>query len=288
MTDNNAPISNETTVAENANVENVTEVSTTEVVVEGVQSKKSILDLVTREELKNIDSIKEIETIDDLVDKFSKMEKSHQHAQSLVGKRINQLTGDDLKHINLLKGVPESADKYIVPEEMGEQYTSEYKDLAFKAGLTQEQAKNLMDNIILKQREVNEASKETVKQLEESHKAELEQIFGKAVDKRIEISHKYLDELDNTEIKGIKELLVSNGLDKNPKIVKLLSDVYINFYEKDKVVASDVISKHGYTPQEARSMIDRMSKANIKAIADVRHPDHNRVSQELSELYKYL
>jgi hypothetical protein len=286
MSDNN-------TILNGTTVDNIdsTAANSAPVVVDNVTSDNKeppvLSNLIETDNIKSfIDSLnpdfKESKALQNFKD-ANDLAKSYLSLNSLLGKKVSDWSKEDVEGFANKLGRPESSDKYTLPEELGEEATKNLKNVMFKAGLSQEQAKILIDEII-----VDTRSKEEVgnKQLEEQRKVAedlLKKEFGDAYEKRINVAVRAVKEVGGEEL---LKIINDSGLGANPTVVKAFAKLGMDYFESDKIVQGDKSGVFGITPSEAKKRIDTIlaQPHSNKAYFDKFHPEHELIVNEIRTL----
>jgi hypothetical protein len=199
------------------------------------------------------------------------------------------LKGDENLHSKL--GKPESKDSYDFSEQISEDLlnkipdlTSEldqFKDLAFDANLTTEQANRLVDNRLKTLEKLN-----TEYELNKNKSIEsLKKRWGSEYDNRVE-SAKKVAKIYAEKFGPEVEALVNSSAGNNPVVLEMLNDLAGMYSEKGHTGMQG--SSFGMTPESAASKIaeKRGDTGFMKAYTDQFHPEHKKAVQELSKLYQ--
>ncbi len=282
MTELNTILSNEGTTVENKEaVATTAEIAPvqpiTPVVVENATAQ-TIRDLLA-DEFKEVKSLQNFKDVNDLA-------KSYLNLNGLLGKKINEWAKEDIQGFLGKMGRPEKAEDYIIPEEL-ERTSGDFKNLAHKAGLSQEQIKALADEVILNNRAQAEVATKLMNENKAKAEEELKKTFGDAYEKRIKIAERTIKELGGDQLlNAINE----SGLGANADVIKAFSKIGVDFLQADRVVHSDKSSSFGITPSEAQTIIDqRMKDPEFRASYHTRsHPNHAIAVKEMSELFEKL
>ncbi len=268
----------ETTAANNATVQDTNINANVDKPVENVNVNvdpaKSIIDSLAPE-FKEIKSLANFKDINDLA-------KSYVNLNSLLGKKVSEWAATDIKGLNSKLGKPESADKYILPDDLGEE-KGIIQALAFDADLNQDQAKKLSDKLILARREENEKASVAKKQSLEKTTVELRKEFGEAFDQRLALANRALDKLGGDEL---KKTLAEAGLLNNASVIKMFANMGKNYLEEHTVVGVDKASVHGITPSDAKTIMNAkmLDKEFREAYYSATHPAHKAAVDEMNKL----
>lgn len=236
------------------------------------QETASLINLLP-EDMREIESLKSIKDVATLA-------KSYIHAQSLIGKKVVDLSKEDIEPIFNKLGRPDKPEGYEIPEEgIDPQEVSKFRERAFKAGLTKEAAAQLFNEIATEQKiKAEEAAKARANRTE-ANNAALKKEFGEALDLRIELAKKALDKFGGEE--ALKALETA-GLSDNPAIIKLLSEAGKKL-EEGRVLISDQDTKFGLTPEEKRAKARNLMRD--PAYLNKRDPRHEALVSQISSLY---
>jgi len=231
------------------------------------------------DEFKDFKSLQSFKNVNDLA-------KSYIHANSLLGKKMSDMKPEDIAVLNSLRGIPESEDSYSLPEELSPDLASFYKKVSLKAGLTQEQAKTIVDSFIELDREENGKISSSTEQQLVDWQNELKAEFGSALNQRVDIARRGLNAFGD---ESLKQLLKDTGLHQHPAMVKLFAKVGKELLE-DSFIEADKATKFGITPADADAMIKKNLADNEfrSAYFSATHPGHQLAVQEMTRLYGLL
>lgn len=234
-------------------------------------------------ELKSAKSLGTINTIEDLA-------KSYVNSQSVIGRRFEDLTPEQLDHYYKTQGRPETPDGYdlSVPEELAANIDPDlqdfYKQKAHEFGLNSEQAAGLYAQVAQFEAE-KQAQAEELKQIELKEQADqLKKDFGPAFDERVELANRALNELGGEEaIAAIEEL----GAINNPALVKLLANAG-ELISEGKLSGAKTTGKFGMTSEEANQKITDLRKDPefMKHYTNPASSRHAEAKKQFEDLYK--
>lgn len=256
-------VSAEATAAETTSTpEAVSEEATTEIGTEDVVTEQVIADEAVKEEVKvdtaeasdfsellseefkDIKALKDFKSVDDLA-------KSYMHLNSMLGKRFEDLSQEELGSYYAKLGRPSEASEYTFADEINEDGAHWARDVFFEAGLTQDQAKLVTE----KYHELEQAK---LAEMEVASAAEADQNmnvlkaeFGEAFEERVNLAKRAVNELGGDEL---KTLLNETGLGNNAQVVKLFAKIGKEILE-DRILESDKEARFGVTPEEAQKQI---------------------------------
>ena len=230
-------------------------------------------------ELKTHKALQDFKDVDGLA-------KSYLHLNSLIGKKIGDLTPEEMGDVYNKLGRPEAAKDYSMPDKMHEGMQGWYKDSAHKLGLTQDQARNLAESYMeLEQSKMAEQQTAVENQLEE-WSSDLKKEFGGSFDKRIETAKKAIEAFGGSEL---KEAMNATGMGSHPAMVKAFAQIGKEMLEGG-LTATDASASFGVTPAEAKQ-----KKANlmrdpefVKSYMNNSHPSHKQAVEEIQSLYSIM
>ena len=258
-------------VAENATVVETTAAPVSE---STTTTSSSWLDSLS-DDLKSVKSLQNFKSAEDLA-------KSYVNASSLLGKKVSEWAKEDVQALYTKLGRPETKDGYVLPDEVG----ADVRELAYEAGLTQEQAKILADKIAIGQRldetQTYEAGLAQIAEAEKILKAE----WGTAYDTRLQMAKQAALELGGSEfLNAINDA----GLGTNPAVLKTLAKIGVEFLRGDRVVNADKQTTFGIVPAEAQNQISslKQSKEFAEAFSNINHPNHKDAVLKWEELHRH-
>lgn len=246
--------------------------------------------------------------------------KSYVHAQRLVGKSVRipdedasdeakQEFYDKLKEIpdvvnindrdsvlNRL-GRPESADKYDLTVEIGEEGSIEneiaksviesedwgiHKEAFYNLGLTQEQAKGVLSQYVNAQVEGQKQYLNKINQSEEAMKSR----WGEDYDNRLQSAKLVLNKYKEIYPDSLTDL-TNGSAGTNPIVLDVLSE-YGKLLQESGSVQGKAKLSFNMTPSEALDKIEqrRADPGFMAAYHDSTHPGHDKAVEDLRELYR--
>lgn len=186
--------------------------------------------------------------------------KSLKHANSLIGKKIEDMSPEELQSINFKMGVPENKDDYSFDgiDNPDEATLDWFRDTALEAGLNTEQAakiaaahgKRIADETAYHQSKMELQAEENISQLKQE--------FGAAFDERVSLANKALKEFGGQET---IDAINNSGLGSDPLLVKLLANAG-KMLAEGNLQSVDNSGRFGITPAEARHRIDALKADN--------------------------
>lgn len=216
----------------------------------------------------------------------AELAKSYVNAQKMVGKKVADMTPEEIKQFNIKLGVPESKDNY----DFGDDKTSDpnmvnwFKGAAHEAGITQDAAKKLVEQWNGQMAESKKMMESQVELQNENNVKTLKSEFGAAFDEKVNHANKAVSKFGG---EALVQLLAEKGLSSHPILVK-------TFAEAGKLISEGSLpnpasnGQYGLTPAEARSKIDE-TKADPSFQKRMRSndiPTREAAFKELENLYK--
>jgi hypothetical protein len=148
------------------------------------------------EDLRGEQSLKDFKDVNGLA-------KSYVNVNKMLGSRIaipgENSTPEELNGFYAKLGRPESHDKYSVDPEDKSELTNKFKETAFKAGLSDKQAKEIYSMLSEEAKNIQKANEENDKNLE----AQFNKEFGANIESVKSNVNKILSEYANDEIIGL-------------------------------------------------------------------------------------
>lgn len=217
---------------------------------------------------------------------IGELAKSYLHQQSLIGKRVSEMSPEDFAAYKNVMGVPQEKDSYSLPEYGDPEVVNWYKDVAFKAGLTQDQARVVMEQYAGLEKSKQEAYANESKQMVEQGITELKKEFGAAFNERIDVAKRAVQAFGGDELKGF---LQETGLGNHPIVVKLFAKIGAELLE-DSMLQSDAQQQLGVTPTDAKRMIDsKLADPEFRqAYYGATHHQHKAAVDEINKLFHFL
>jgi hypothetical protein len=223
------------------------------------------------EELREIEALKNYDSVDS-------MAKSLLSAQKMVGKRVEDLSKEDLVAVNKKFGVPDSIEGYEFEAEEA------FKQEALDIGLNHEQARRLFEKQVALQETIAKEQELAFKDAEAQAVSSLEKEFGSQFEARMDLARKTARELGGEDLeKGVFD--IQGGFD--PKIIKALSEAGKRLFDHESVAVNQA-TKFGLTPSEAENEIKLLkSNPEFRAAYEDRDPSvRNAAAKKLEKLYK--
>lgn len=234
------------------------------------------------EEIRLDPSLKPIKDITSLA-------KSYVHAQQMVGKDKVIIPGknaseQEWNQLYQKLGLPESVDKYEVPEPTGAQkeFFAEFKKAALEAKILPTQAKKLLDWY-------ENANKTAIQSMQskavEERKAGIDSLrkeWGDAFEREVNVARIALKEFGD---EGLTKFLESTGMGDHPAMVKLMNKIGKSLAE-DKIKGVGESNRFTMTPDEAQGKINQIMSDFNHPYHKAGHADHDRAVAEVNKLFE--
>lgn len=214
--------------------------------------------------------------------------KAYNNLESKFGKRIEDLTNDELVALDKKFGAPESVDGYELnlPEELvkDDPILRNIGQNFLDAGIPKEKASKLMEGVMSQIEEQVKMEQADIQIKNEENIKTLRQEFGTAFDERIVMANQALKEFGGQDA---IEAITQAGLASNPAIVKMLSEVG-KLIAEDKPVGGKESTSFGITPSEAAAKIAELNSdpAFLARVTNPNAPGHKEATAERERLYR--
>ena len=212
--------------------------------------------------------------------------KSYLELNKFLGKRLEDMSPEELETYYDKLGRPKSADEYEVNLE-GE-LTDWYKQTAHELGLSKRQAEKLAESYH-KIEEERMQQYETQKQaLMDDWVNQVKQEFGPEFDNRVKIAQAAVRTFGGEELKNF---LNETGLGNHPAMVKAFAEIGKELGE-DKLVNPESTGGFGITPKEAQQKIsmlksdpDFMDRYLARGKYRKSSKEHQEAVKQIQDLY---
>lgn len=215
--------------------------NSTEAVTEAPVEAKAAADVkapalkdLLSEDLRNIKALENYESVDS-------MAKSLLSAQEMVGKRVADLSADELKSINKKFGAPETIEGYEFEAD------DAFKAEALELGLSHNQALKLHESIVAKNATAAKEAELALETKMEDFTKSLEAEFGSKLEARVDLARKAALELGGEDL---EKAIFAEDAPGDLKIIKALSEAGKRLFDHESV-ATNQVTKFGLTPSEA-------------------------------------
>tara|TARA_R110000765_G_scaffold389263_3_gene481682 strand:- start:1465 stop:2247 length:783 start_codon:yes stop_codon:yes gene_type:complete len=214
--------------------------------------------------------------------------KSYVHAQRMIGRENVTIPGksatpDEWRQVYQKLGAPDAADAYQI-EGMDDTVAGQFRQQAFDAGLSQQQATAVSDFYKGQQTSQNEAMKKAGEDAIYDSEQELRQEYGKAFEQKVQGAQNAAKQLlGGVEIFETLQLADGRMLGDHPDIIRMFSTLAGQIGE-DQLIGET--SEMVMTPAEASRQIADLTKTNGPYF-DKRHPEHQHYVDEVYRLREY-
>lgn len=231
------------------------------------------------ESLKEDKSLQNFKSVEDLA-------KSYVEQRRLVGKKIEDMTPEEVAKFNVGIGVPETADGYDFGLKETDDYNKELVDwfgnTSHELGISQDKAKVMLEKYTEMEQEQSRLAEQKQIQTETEQVAGLKADWGPEFENRLELAKKGVERLGGDDL---REILETSRLGSHPALAKAFAEVGAMIAE-DPSISGKSASKFGMSTEDAKSEIQKFEVDQKSAIYDRRHPDHKWAIEKRSQLYK--
>lgn len=257
-----------------AEVSNVEEIKSD--VIEEVEA--SFLDKLP-EDLKKQKALQDFKDVDGLA-------KSYLHLNSLIGKKVSDLDPKELGEVFDKLGRPETPEKYEMPLGANEDLVKAYTTTAHKLGLNQEQARGLVEEYLVLEKEKVQEYYNGVEKQKDKWDEELKAEFGGAYDKRVEVAKKAVETFGGEEL---REAMNATGLGNHPAMVKAFAQIGKELLEGG-LTNAEAQTSFGLTPADAQGRISVLKRDPefMKAFMSASHPGHKDAVDEIQSYHQII
>jgi hypothetical protein len=213
--------------------------------------------------------------------------KAYDNLESKFGKRLEDLTADELKALDPKFGAPENADAYELglSEDLAKDpILGDISNDLFNAGIPKDKAEALIKGVTEKIEEQTKLAETNAALQAEENVKTLKTEFGAAFQDRIQLANKALTEFGGEDaILAIQEA----GLGNHPAIVKMLAEAG-KFLAEDTPAGDKEVKSFGITPAEAQSKIAELQNdpAFLDRWRNPAHPGHREAADQMEKLYR--
>lgn len=236
-------------------------------------------DLLT-DEFKENNFLKGHEDLNQLV-------KEYVNQKHLIGKKLSDLTVDELNEIQMKQGRPARIDDYEIhlTEPMNEDELTFAKSLAFKNGWSNEQLNENIKSFKEREKMMLSLWEQDQKRTRQLWRDQLKQEWGSEFESRVNTIKQFKNEFFTDGLKKMMDDPRANMGD-NPEILKTLYNVAKHF-EKGTYVGKDGGMAGGMTSTQALDEIRKMDQnpETVKILQDVLHPSHNELKDKRTKLF---
>lgn len=209
--------------------------------------------------------------------------KAYTNLESMLGKKVAGLTPEEAITLKELQGRPKSLEDYKVPEGITTEDAQWFREKAFKLGLSNNDALELMAGYVETSKAASEASLKIQEARHQENIMALQKEWGAAFDQRIALAKEGALAVGGEELINI---LGEAGLGTHPTVIKALANIGKSLKE-DSIPTSQHGAKFGLTPADAKREIDlkMIDKDFRDAYFDARNPGHSAAVAEMERLF---
>jgi hypothetical protein len=214
--------------------------------------------------------------------------RSYVELSKKFGKRITDLTADEIKAIDKKFGAPDKVEDYgiQIPKELADSdpILANIASDFFKVGLPKDKATALTAAVVEKMQQALKMEETEAKLKVESNVKQLKTEFGSAFNERIDLANKALIKFGGeAAVKVIKEA----GLSSDPSLIKMLSEVG-KLLAEDKGPGEKEPRQFGMTPDEADKELQKLMSdpAFVARLRNINHPGHEDATKQRENLYR--
>ena len=226
-------------------------------------------------EVKEVKALQNFKSVEELA-------KSYANLNSLLGKRFNDLSPEEVEVFNSKLGRPADKSQYVLPDELNQDAATWLKDTAYSLGLKQDQAKKIADDLVLINRAEKDKAIAARNQMLSQATEVLQKEFGAAYDARLNVARKAVENFGG---ESVKKLLNDTGLGNHPDVIKMFANIGKNLLE-DRILTSETQQTFKTTPAEARFRLTELTKSKefVNALVNPNLPNHAEVKKQYNEL----
>jgi hypothetical protein len=229
------------------------------------------------EEFKDAKSLQDIQDFDSLI-------KSYVSAQELVGKKVADMSPEDIARYNEKLGAPKDPRDYkFSSEEFNANAGLDwYRVAAKEAGLTNDQADALISKYSEQEKTFQANLQEEAENTAKAQVEELKETFGYDFDKEINKAKKAINYFGGEDLVNI---IKEAGLGNNPTLIKAFQKAS-SLLNEDKIVTGSSPAAKSVRDVENEIASLRADPEFAKALSNVGDPaTQKRAQDKLMELY---
>lgn len=231
------------------------------------------------DDLKRAPSLQSLKSVEDLA-------KSFVNAQGVIGRRMEDLTPEQIGTFYNKLGRPEKAEGYEFTDldKTDNKLVDWFRKTAHEAGVSKQAAGKLFDAYRQMETERTQFDQAvTTTRMADEMKA-LETEFGPAYDERVELANRALKDFGGDELVSF---LKEKGLQNNPSLVKAFAKAGMMLAE-GKFVEGETSKKFGMTSADAAKQIETLRKDPefMKHYGDPSSSRHREAADQIKTLYK--
>lgn len=264
------------TVSQEANVK-----TDTNLISDAVKQPTKVEDIssLISEDLKLEKSLSSFKDVNSLAKSYVELTKK-------LGKRIDELSPEELTSVYKKFGVPEKPEGYEIKtdiESVDPDFVKTFTSKAKEFGLSKDSASKLFDWYTKDQLEARQQYEESIKLQSVNNIESLKKEFGVAFDERVALANRAVNTLGGDEL---RKVLVEANLGTNPIIIKALSEIG-KLYMEDKDAGNINNAKLTPTTSEVEMKIkEKLLDVEFKNIlSNPFHPKYSSAKEEMDKLF---
>ncbi len=256
----------------------------------GTEVEGTALDAALPEDLKGSANLEKFKTVGDLAKGYTESERHIGDARKGYVKLPTADSPDKEKELDAVYtslGKPASAEKYEIqrpqmPEDMpyDDGMENEFKEVAFKSSLTNDQVQKLSDWFSKRQMDELAGTEEEGKAVITA----LKQEWGNDFDAKMEAVKKGVNDFVGDDVE-VLEFLDRSRIGNNPRWIKGFAK-YGEMLGEGKFEAGDTIT--GMSQADAQTKINNMLNDPKGAYQDRNHPGHKQAAAEFLKLHEVI
>ena len=233
------------------------------------------------EDLKNDPTLSNFKDVESLA-------KTVVHQQKVLGSRIPlPKTDEERNELYNKLGRPETADKYevTIPNDMEhfmpKEDISQFKNVAHKIGLNNEQVNALMEFQVSATKNAMDNQGNVLNQEKEQSTEALKKEWGYEYDKNVRAAQRALNVYGDNEL---QKLLSETSAGNNPAVIKFLATIGKEVTED--MAQNTTNNRLATSPLDAKEEINNVMADSKHAYFDPSHPNHNIAVEKMRQLHE--
>lgn len=233
------------------------------------------------EDLKNDPTLSNFKDVESLA-------KTVVHQQKLLGSKIPlPKTDEERNELYTKLGRPETADKYevTIPNDMEhfmpKEDISQFKNVAHKIGLNNEQVNALMEFQVSATKNAIDNEGNVLKQEKEQSTEALKKEWGYDYDKNVRAAQRALNVYGDAEL---QQLLSETSAGNNPAVVKFLATIGKEVTED--MAQNTTNNRLATSPLDAKEEINNVMADTSHAYFNPSHPNHEIAVEKMRQLHE--
>tara|TARA_B110000483_G_scaffold64785_1_gene80738 strand:- start:4283 stop:5131 length:849 start_codon:yes stop_codon:yes gene_type:complete len=233
------------------------------------------------EDLKNDPTLSNFKDVESLA-------KTVVHQQKLLGSKIPlPKTDEERNELYTKLGRPETADKYevTIPNDMEhfmpKEDISQFKNVAHKIGLNNEQVNALMEFQVSATKNAMDNQGNVLNQEKEQSTEALKKEWGYEYDKNVRAAQRALNVYGDNEL---QKLLSETSAGNNPAVIKFLATIGKEVTED--MAQNTTNNRLATSPLDAKEEINNVMADSKHAYFDPSHPNHNIAVEKMRQLHE--